>query len=208
VRSGVSGLLLLDDGSLLVLERAQSDDVIPRFRSSLYVIDTAGASNVVGVGELTGTETPVTKTLLWSQTFPGLTGLTVNNYEGMTLGPTLDTGEISLILVADNDGSLIGTSHNLYALRLALTLPGDANNDGVVDGEDLLAVQQHFGDTGNDNGLLTGDANDDGRVDALDYLAVERHFGSAWPASSIPEPATVALTAIGLTVLRRRPPAA
>ena len=73
-----------------------------------------------------------------------------------------------------------------------MLLPGDANNDGVVDRLDFIAVEKNFGATGPANGLLIGDANDDGRVDGRDLLAVERQFRNTLTASdSAPEPATL-----------------
>lgn len=57
-------------------------------------------------------------------------------------------------------------------------LLGDADNNFVVEGGDLLAVTNNFGSTGQANGLLLGDANDDGSVDGGDLLAVTNNFGS------------------------------
>ena len=57
------------------------------------------------------------------------------------------------------------------------TLFGDANNDGLVTGLDLIAVQQNFGATGLSDGLLHGDANDDGLVTGLDLIVVQQNFG-------------------------------
>lgn len=89
-----------------------------------------------------------------------------------------------------------------------LTLPGDANNDGVVNAADLAAVDEHFGSVRTDNLPLPGDANHDGRVDGEDYFSVQRHFGdnlSTIGVSGIPEPAGLALLLTGgLLMLRRR----
>jgi len=85
-------------------------------------------------------------------------------------------------------------------------LTGDANNDGVVDAADFLAVEANFGLLGFADGFLFGDANDDGRVDGDDILAIERYFGATLPGLSVPEPATALLLALGgaLTLARRR----
>jgi hypothetical protein len=54
-------------------------------------------------------------------------------------------------------------------------LPGDANGDGRVDLEDLNAVRNNFGATGED---VAGDTNGDGRVDLEDLNAVRNNFGA------------------------------
>jgi hypothetical protein len=60
-----------------------------------------------------------------------------------------------------------------------VTLPGDTNDDGRVDLEDLNAVRNHFGASGAN---LNGDANDDGQVDLDDLNLVRNHFGATSPA--------------------------
>lgn len=75
---------------------------------------------------------------------------------------------------------------------LAHLLVGDANNDGIVDAADYLAVESNLGVVGEANGLLQGDANDDGRVDGNDWLTVEQHYGAIWSGSATtPEPGTM-----------------
>lgn len=85
-------------------------------------------------------------------------------------------------------------------------LLGDANNDGVVDAADFLAVESNLGSVGADDGFLLGDANDDGRVDGSDWIAVEKYFGASLGSPAVPEPATGVLM-LGLAIagtLRRR----
>ena len=81
---------------------------------------------------------------------------------------------------------------------------GDANHDGIVSADDYASIQAHFGDTG-EIGIL-GDANWDGVVSADDYWAVQQTFpGNIYPGSTVPEPATLSLLAIGgLAMLRRK----
>lgn len=88
----------------------------------------------------------------------------------------------------------------------AYLLTGDANNDGVVDAADILAVEENLGSLGTDDGTLLGDANDDGRVDGLDWLAVEQHFGDVLsiPSPTVPEPATLTILAACLLACRER----
>jgi len=106
--SGVVDLLLLPSGELLVLERSLST---LGFGARLYQVDFAGASDTSALSSLAGDGyTAVTKALLWSATGVGA------NFEGLALGPALDDGSASLLLVADDNG---GTSQALYPLHVA-----------------------------------------------------------------------------------------
>ena len=117
-RSGVSALVALDDGRLLVLERALVGDAsgTGSFRIRIYLADPSHATDVSAPPFRSGLSmrsdwTPATKALLWEGRF----GLPVSNFEGMALGPRLADGSRSLLLVADN-GS--GTWQSIYALAL------------------------------------------------------------------------------------------
>lgn len=107
-RSGVSDLLALPSGELLVLERSFSSAL---FRARLYQVDFSGATDTSGLANLaTDPFTPVGKTLLWERAG------TPENFEGLALGKELDAGDWSLLLVSDNGG---GASQSLYPLRVA-----------------------------------------------------------------------------------------
>lgn len=69
-------------------------------------------------------------------------------------------------------------------------LPGDANKDGTVAFADYQALEAGFGNPGN---WSTGDFNADGQVTFADYQILEANFGK----TSVPEPATLALVALG-----------
>ena len=58
-------------------------------------------------------------------------------------------------------------------------IPGDANNDGHVDGLDYVIIVNEFGQTSEDNENLTADFNDDGIVNGLDYLVFVKFFGES-----------------------------
>lgn len=120
-RSGVVDLAALDDGRLLVLERSTGSG----FRVQIYLVDFTGATDVSDApfcDGLRGTAfTPVSKTRLFAKDFTSKDQ--VNGYfVGMTLGPKFDDGSRSLILIADNGGSLNflvpNHHHAFYALRL------------------------------------------------------------------------------------------
>ena len=77
----------------------------------------------------------------------------------------------------------------------AAPLLGDANNDSLVTGQDLITVQQNFGTVGPPNdGTLLGDANNDGLVTGADLISVQQNFGKV--AAAAPEPAAIAIFAI------------
>ncbi len=104
--TGVSDLLALPDGNLLVLERV----VGLGLSAKIFLVDFQGATDTTKIARLDRAQfTPVRKTLL----FERATGF--NNFEGITLGPDLAGGWRSLLLIADSDGA---PKHVLMALRI------------------------------------------------------------------------------------------
>ena len=97
-RSGISELCVLDDGTVLVLEREFSVVLFPRLRCRIYETDMSSAKNVAGDRNLSGIggSGRVKKKLLYE-----ITGFSM--YEGMCLGPLLDDGSRMLVLVSDAD---------------------------------------------------------------------------------------------------------
>lgn len=92
--SGVSSLVAMADGSLLVLEREFSVKLLPSFRIRVYRI-VPGESG---------------KSLVWEEQS------TFSNYEGMCLGPRLPDGRQSLVLVSDGGA---GALENVLVLALS-----------------------------------------------------------------------------------------
>jgi hypothetical protein len=83
--------------------------------------------------------------------------------------------------------------------------PGDFDDDGNVDGDDLADWQAGFGMTAGAQ-HADGDADADEDVDGNDFLIWQRNVGSAIPATPVPEPAAVLLqlaAALALAPFRR-----
>ena len=113
-RSGVSDVLCLDDGTLLVLEREMSVKkgglLLPSFRCRIYAVDFDGATDTSGILSLTDPSVrPVKKTRLYG----ARTGFAM--YEGCCLGPELADGSRSVLLIADGDD---GAANRILALKL------------------------------------------------------------------------------------------
>ena len=103
MRSGVSDLCVLEDGTLLVLERELSrKGVDPAYRARLYAV-RPGRDMPFDV------ERPIAKKLL----FGADTGSA--NYEGVCLGPVLDNGDRTLVMVSDGGDA---DDERLYVLRM------------------------------------------------------------------------------------------
>lgn len=118
---GISAVYALNDHQFLVLERdnrgvGNEDSGAPIGSKRIYLIDINGASDVTAVS-LAGTNTlpggvvPVSKSLFVDiQAALAAAGLPIfEKYEGMTFGPMLADGSITLILGTDNDFSVTQT---------------------------------------------------------------------------------------------------
>ena len=83
------------------------------------------------------------------------------------------------------------------------TKRGDFNLDGLVNGTDAAIMKAAFGTW--PRGWAGGNANCDDIVNATDLAILAGNFGSEAPASTVPEPVTMSLLAVGgLALLKRR----
>ncbi|MEM9379616.1 MAG: esterase-like activity of phytase family protein [Planctomycetota bacterium] len=99
--NGLVELLAVDEDSLIAMERSFSVGVGNAIK--LYAVDLPLADDVRGVdvlARLIRSFAPVRKTLLFDL---DALGITLDNVEGMTLGPRLSDGRRTLILVSDNN---------------------------------------------------------------------------------------------------------
>ena len=115
-QTGLVDLVALDGGRLLALER--SFTLAGEHDARLFVVETSGATDVLGVESLAGAEfVPATKTLVGvlSELAP-----TVLNVEGLCFGPPLDDGTPTLLLVSDSN-----FMHGVPTVLTALAVESD-----------------------------------------------------------------------------------
>jgi len=187
-QSGVSDLLALPDGGLIVMERELGGSGIPSFRNRLYLIDSSAADDTSSEASL---KTPgidlVGKDLLL-QVDAGLA-----NFEGLTLGPMLENGDYAVLLIADDGGSGSFNPQNLLALRLSgIAVDGDLTGDFLVDQADLDVVLDGLGDNVAAGNRLLGDFDGDGVIGQPDVDEVLDNWTGDQPPS-IPEPGSLCM---------------
>ncbi len=155
---GVSEILAINETDYITVERSFASGV--GFSIRLYWTSTIGATDVGGEDELSGSDKPMAKKLLYDFT---TTGTDADNVEGITWGPTLPDGSRSLVLVADDNFGFNGsvTKFHLLSVRpglLAAHTP-DVNGDNAVNGKDLAALH---------GAGPAGDLDGNGRTDGKD----------------------------------------
>jgi hypothetical protein len=97
--NGLSDLLPLDENRLLVLERQFVEGVGNAAR--IFEVSLEGAADVSAVDSLESASfAPAKKTLLLDL---AETGIPLENFEGMSFGPTLPDGRGTLVLVSDDN---------------------------------------------------------------------------------------------------------
>jgi hypothetical protein len=97
--------------------------------------------------------------------------------------PPLPAGDYTL-LFQDTDSAV---NFSMTLVVSTESLPGDFNNDRLIDAADLTQWQNSFGLNAN------ADANADGDSDGADFLIWQRNVTGAPAASSVPEPSTLVL---------------
>lgn len=114
--NGLVELLTIAPNTMIAVERSFSVGVGNSIK--LFLTSTNGATNVRRKASVDGLSIhPMKKQLLLDL---GELGITLDNIEGITFGPTLPTGEQSLILVSDNNFNPNGQ----FTQFLAFTLSG------------------------------------------------------------------------------------
>ena len=111
--------------------------------------------------------------------------------------------QATLALVGSNlYGTTLGGGAHGYGtiFVLPITVQGDANLDGVVNGLDIALIASNWLQSGS---AIPGDANGDGIVNGLDIALSASHWLQTFSATNaaVPEPATIVLAAFGVLAL-------
>lgn len=110
----------------------------------------------------------------------------------------VNSGTTDLLFDLNND-TLVDSSDTETLFDLLGTQYGDANLDGLVNGDDLHIWQTNYGNAG---GWSEGNFNGDGMVNGRDFLIWQRHFGfgmdSVIGIRAIPEPTSTTILLVGL----------
>ena len=146
--------------------------------------------------------------------------LTLNNGNSFNLGSLYDTvggsgdGDVTFeFLINDGLGgqSIAALGEVIFETIMAGALPGDFNNDNIVDARDYAVWRDNLG--AGDESSLNGNGDGMNGVDTGDYTLWRSAFGnssgaaSALASTAVPEPAAsffVTLAALGLGLLRNR----
>jgi len=132
------------------------------------------------------------------------TGITYGSWPLMLTATANDDTVLGLAVPKTGPGAvgydLVIADAEVQSGSITVTVLGDADLNGEVDGGDLDVLEQGFGKTG-DADWRDGDFSGDGCVDHIDYLifrSLPQTGGSA-----APEPASAVLLAVGMLLLVR-----
>ncbi len=111
IDNGLVELLAISDNQFIAVERAFASGVGNTIRLTLTGFD-AGTTDVSGIASLTGASyAPMNRELLLEMPIT-YQGVTLDNIEAISWGKTLDNGNRTLVLAADNNFN--GTQTNLF----------------------------------------------------------------------------------------------
>jgi PEP-CTERM motif-containing protein len=176
-----------DETTVTGMSYAQDGDVSNALGDHCDTMAPAAWGNFVPV-EFTIPEATITKLLNGE-----IAGLAITNADGDEWSNRMFT--------KDAHWTLNATPTLTFSAAPAPDLPGDANGDGAVTDADYTIWADNYGQCGVTS--AEGDFNGDGCVTDADYTIWADNYGLT--ASSVPEPTTMGLIALGsLLALRRR----
>jgi len=128
--------------------------------------------------------------------------------------PTLSWAQLSALGIGHSgsyqvdvrvDDTFGGVTTSVPVNLQVTLLSGDANFDGIVNGQDISLAAGHWLETGAD---IPGDVNGDGIVNGQDMTLMAGHWldgsGGGGAAAAVPEPSSWVLAAVGAFALLRR----
>jgi autotransporter-associated beta strand protein len=149
---------------------------------------------------------------------PGITSSLIANNPGTAIGYA--EAATLLNITGDQTGTFLGQTVDATSILARYTLSGDANLNGAVAFEDLVALAQNYNTTTGEALWTQGDFNHDGNVNFADLVLLAQSYNTSVPAAgtfpaafesdlaaafaSVPEPAALSLTAAALTLAARR----
>jgi fibronectin-binding autotransporter adhesin len=128
---------------------------------------------------------------------------TYGDYTGM---PSFDWHNIDAGATGwDVSRASIGTDGGTVYITGIVGVPGDTNDDGVVDAADFITLKRNFGRS-TPLDIPAGDFDGNGTVEWDDLQTLVNHFGQAplGASTNAPEPASAILLVFGSTALLRR----
>lgn len=195
---GLSAIVALNDSQFLVLERDNRglgvDNPYPGFDATLtdvahkqlYLVDLTGATDISGISLAGSNSLPSGVTPVMKSSFFDILGalessqlIVPEKLEGLAIGPRLNNGDYSLILVTDNDFSVTQDTSSLTQYDVYTNF---------VDAADRAVP---FGGTGPDGMSL---------IPTWTYALRAELDGYIRP-TAVPEPSSVLLLAAGLGLI-------
>ena len=102
-------------------------------------------------------------------------------------------------------GQFHGISVSPSDALVGYTWGGDANLDGVLNGDDYFAIDSHFNQSGSVFGYANGDFNYDGDINGDDYFIIDSNWNAAQAgAVAVPEPMAHSVMGVALVIMSRR----
>jgi hypothetical protein len=102
-----------------------------------------------------------------------------------------------------------GRTVNGDSILVTYTWGGDADLNGVLDGDDYFAIDSHVLQDGVVFGFVNGDFDYDGHINGDDYFIIDSNFiaaqsGSMGSLATVPEPVEMSGIVLGFAALSRR----
>ena len=163
-------------------------------RFALAVVDGTGSWFQAEGTALAGTPDPNL-----DDTFEYVIGTNIMNDVSTSLGILSDVGlaesnQLGFYLAVNSNGGLVADIDNFRAI-IEVDLGGDFDNDGDVDGDDLVVFQGAYG-------AGTGaDADGDGDTDGRDFLIWQRNFGNDATQAEVVSFSAADLALLGITTV-------